>query len=196
MLRCCGLEQEGLLERLPKAGHAVRQFSFVDVADAIELRGVMEGTAARLAAERGAPTAGLDRLHDLLGRLDEALEPDPERMDFDAYVATNAAFHEVLAGLAGSEVVRREVERAAALPFASPSAFLRGQRDVAAVRRSLVTAQAQHRALVEAIGAREGARAEAIAREHARLAHANLRHVMGQDRSLRARVPGLMLVTP
>src|SRR5688572_30195727 len=47
------LEQEGLLEGLPNGGYAVRTFSERDVADAIELRGTIEGLAARLAAERG-----------------------------------------------------------------------------------------------------------------------------------------------
>ncbi len=49
------LEQEGLLESLPNGGYAVRTFSERDVSDAIELRGTVEGLAARLAAERGAP---------------------------------------------------------------------------------------------------------------------------------------------
>ena len=51
------LEQEGLLHRLPGGGYAVRTFSETDVADAIELRGTMEGLAARLAAERGVAPA-------------------------------------------------------------------------------------------------------------------------------------------
>ena len=53
--RSCGCEQEGLLEALPNGGYAVRTFSERDVSDAIELRGTLEGLAARLAAERGAP---------------------------------------------------------------------------------------------------------------------------------------------
>ena len=47
------LGQEGLVEALPTGGYAVRSFSREDVIDAIELRGVLEGTAVRLAAERG-----------------------------------------------------------------------------------------------------------------------------------------------
>ena len=45
------LEQEGLLETLPNGGFAVRTFSEREVADAIELRGTVEGLAARLAAQ-------------------------------------------------------------------------------------------------------------------------------------------------
>jgi DNA-binding GntR family transcriptional regulator len=53
------LAEEGLLERAQSGGFVVRQFSFPDVIDAIELRGVLEGTAARLAAERGATPEAL-----------------------------------------------------------------------------------------------------------------------------------------
>ena len=46
------LEHEGLLETLPGGGFVVREFTRTDINDSIELRGVLEGTAARLAAER------------------------------------------------------------------------------------------------------------------------------------------------
>lgn len=188
------LEREGLIERAGAGGYAVRSFTLADIADAIELRGVLEGTAARLAAERGPDPAGMRRFLRVLEALDRTLEPDPERMDFEGYVSLNAEFHAILAGLAGSEVIRAEVMRASRLPVASASAFLEGQREVLAFRRSLVGAQAQHRALCEAIAAREGTRAEAIAREHARLARHNLDHVMRGERNLIRRVPGLALV--
>src|ERR671924_755438 len=48
------LEHEGLIEALPAGGYAVRQFTRADIDDAIELRGLLEGTAARFAAERRA----------------------------------------------------------------------------------------------------------------------------------------------
>ncbi len=44
------LADEGLLEPLPNGGYAVRDFSVGDIQDAIELRGTLEGLAARLAA--------------------------------------------------------------------------------------------------------------------------------------------------
>ena len=189
------LEQEGLLEQIPSGGYAVRGFRLSDVFDAIELRGVLEGTAARVAAERGVESAKLSAIKTLVGELDKTFRDRPEDMLFDRYVALNASFHAALAGLAGSEVLRREVERATHLPFASPSAFLERQEAVPAFRRSLTIAQQHHRDIVSAIEQREGARAEALAREHARLARQNLEFVVNQDRSLMARVPGLTLVS-
>ena len=188
------LEQEGLLEQMPSGGYAVRAFRLSDVYDAIELRGVLEGTAARVAAERGVEPARLRAIKTLVTELDKTFRDRPEDMLFDRYVALNASFHAALAGLSGSDVLKREVERAMHLPFASPSAFLERQEAVPAFRRSLALAQQQHRDIVAAVERREGARAEALAREHARLARHNLEFVLNEDRSLMARVPGLALV--
>jgi GntR family transcriptional regulator of vanillate catabolism len=51
-------------------------------------------------------------------------------------------------------------------------------------REMLLIAQAQHRAVVEAIENREGARAEALMREHARIAHRNLRLALQNQKAL------------
>jgi GntR family transcriptional regulator of vanillate catabolism len=189
------LEQEGLLEAIPSGGYAVRSFTIADVFDAIELRGVMEGTALRLAAERGVPTARLAQLRALVHALDRTFAERLEEMHFERYVALNAEFHALLALLPGSETMRRELERVTQLPFASPSAFLEKQEDVPAFRQSLVFAQRQHHDMLNALELREGARAEFLGREHARLARKNLEFVIGEDRSLIKRVPGLALVT-
>ena len=188
------LEQEGLLEIIPSGGYAVRGFAREEVLDAIELRGVLEGTAARLAAERGVPPARMRAIKELVRALEETVRDRPVDMEFERYVDLNAAFHEALAGLSGSDTIRREIERVTRLPFASPSAFLDKQADVPAFRQSLLVGQAQHKAIVNAIELREGGRAEALAREHARLARQNLEYVIETDRSLLRRVPALALI--
>ena len=53
---------------------------------------------------------------------------------------------------------------------------------------------ARHRAIVEAIGLREGTRAESLAREHARVSRQNLARALG-DRTLFKRLPGSSLIT-
>lgn len=188
------MEQEGMLEAIPSGGYAVRSFTEADVHDAIELRGTLEGMAARLAAERGVQPARLVGLKALLAKLDDVFGQTPEEMDFDRYVVLNAEFHETLAGLSGSAIIKRELDRAKQLPFADPSAFINAQASIPAFRASLFIGQAQHRAIAAAIEMREGARAEALAREHARLARQNLEFVM-TDRRLVERVPGLVLVS-
>jgi len=187
------LTSEGLLERIETGGCRVASFSITDIMDAIEIRGVIEGTAARMAAERGADEADLRACDELLARIDTALSR-PEEIDFEAYVALNAQFHHQLSALAQSPLILREVERVMRLPLASPSAFLQEQALIRDFQTSLVRAQTQHKAIVAAIRNREGARAEAIGREHARLARENLEYVMNVDRPLASRLPGLSLV--
>src|SRR4249919_2634746 len=46
------LAHMGLLDVVATGGFTVRQFTLAEVLDAIEIRGVLEGTVARLAAER------------------------------------------------------------------------------------------------------------------------------------------------
>ena len=54
------LAHEGLLYAAGTGRYRVREFTMSDVRDAIELRGVLEGTAARLAAERLSKPEELD----------------------------------------------------------------------------------------------------------------------------------------
>lgn len=188
------LEHEGLLERTPTTGYAVRAFTFSDVIDAIELRGMVEGTVARLAAERGAAEGVLDEIDEIVRALDDVVAPGADHLDFVAYADLNADFHDALHRAGGSALLLREARRASALPFASPSAFLGDQADIPEFRQSLTIAQAHHRDLARAIRDREGARAEHIAREHARLARKNLEFVLTQDRDLIPKLPGLSLI--
>ncbi|MBT8409098.1 MAG: FCD domain-containing protein, partial [Alphaproteobacteria bacterium] len=110
------------------------------------------------------------------------------------YVRLNQRFHDLLAGLAGSAVIAREVDRANQLPAASPSAFLQGHELIPDFRENLRVAQAQHRSIFEAIEAREGARAEALTREHARIARVNLEYILNERPRLAEQVPGLALM--
>jgi len=54
------LEEEGLLDAIPSGGFAVKAFSEREVLEAIEIRGTLEGLAARLAAERGVGRSELE----------------------------------------------------------------------------------------------------------------------------------------
>jgi GntR family transcriptional regulator of vanillate catabolism len=187
------LEQEGLLESLAHGGYAVRTFTEQDVSDAIELRGTLEGLAARLAAERGCSPDLLSRARDCLQSIDLLLAADRLNEEaFSAYVARNEQFHALLQDMAGSSVVRREWERVVGLPFASPSGFVVSQANSPQARDMLIVAQDQHRQVLQAIEQREGARAEAIMREHSRLAQRNLSHAVRSSHS--AQLPGVKLI--
>lgn len=186
------LVSEGLLERIATGGCRVAQITEDDITDAIELRGVLEGTAARLAAEKGADPDLLAQAAAVLDRIDSAIMP-LEAFDFDLYVSENAKFHLLLAQLSGSKLMQRELERINRLPLASPSAFLSVQEQSPDFLASLKLAQSQHRAILDAISRREGARAEALAREHARLARTNFEHTKNQFLRGANIVPGLAM---
>jgi GntR family transcriptional regulator of vanillate catabolism len=186
------LEHEGLLELLPGGGYAVREFTRADVYDAIELRGVLEGTAVRFAAERGITRRQLAALRALL----EEMDVEVHRADyssFERYVELNERYHALLLAAARSPVLARSLDGVMALPFASPSAFVLAHAELPESREILLLAQNHHRGLLEAIERREGARAEGIAREHARLAVRNLEVVL-TTRGARERMPGASLV--
>lgn len=187
------LVAEGLLERIETGGCRVATFSKEDIADAIEVRGVIEGTAARLAAERGVSDALVAEARAALDLIDSGLDAEGGP-DFDQYVKGNAAFHQVLARFPDSPVVAREIERMNLLPFASPSAFLSDHRLIPDFEDSMQFAQRQHRAILGAILNREGARAEALTREHARLALSNLNHLTDDRAAVGNAVPGVFLV--
>ncbi|MBC7579325.1 MAG: GntR family transcriptional regulator [Tardiphaga sp.] len=189
------LEDEGLLQAIPSGGFMVRAFSERDILDSIELRGTLEGLAVRFAAERGVSARSLEPLKECLTDLDQLVRQDPITTEaFSAYVTLNARFHALLTELSGSAPVIRQIDRASAMPFASPSAFVMAQSALPEAHSILLIGQEHHRIVVDAIENREGARAEAVMREHARLAVRNLRLAL-RNRSHLDLLPALARLT-
>ena len=189
------LEDEGLLQAIPSGGFMVKAFSERDILDSIELRGTLEGLAARFAAERGASARSLEPLKECLADLDQLVRQDPVSVEaFSSYVTLNARFHALLAELSGSAPVIRQIDRASSMPFASPSGFVMAQSSLPEAHQILLVGQDHHRIVVDAIENREGTRAEAVMREHARLAARNLRLVL-RNRSHLDLLPALALLT-
>jgi GntR family transcriptional regulator of vanillate catabolism len=189
------LEHEGLLESLTGGGFAVRSFSRQQVADAIELRGVLEGTAARLAAERHGGQTDLGELVGITAQIDRLLLPGQVGVeDFGLYVELNERYHNELFMLAGSDPLRDAYQRVLALPFAGPSAFIAVQSERRGTwPETVAMAQQQHRELLATIERGDGLTAEAIARDHARLARNNLDDALRDEEAL-GRVPGGTLI--
>ena len=187
------LEQEGLLESLVHGGFAVRTFSEHDISEAIELRGTLEGLLTRLAAERGVASMLMAQARACLASIDAVLQKTAlDDEDFLQYVTLNQVFHNLIAGMGGSQVIARELDRVVKLPFASPSGFVIEQSNSPRARDTLLVAQDQHWQVLEAIEQREGARAEAIMREHSRIAQRNLRGVLHIHDAMQ--MPGMRLI--
>jgi GntR family transcriptional regulator, vanillate catabolism transcriptional regulator len=188
------LEQEGLLTARPRGGFVATEFSVQDIHDGIEIRGMLEGTAARLAAERLAGPEELTEATTCLGRIDRLLQRWTSGTDSLAqYISLNEQFHGLLLDLAKSAMLRRAMDRALAVPFASPNAFILGHAQKKEGREVVTISQMHHRAIVDAIANREPTRAEALAREHSRLARTSLEMVL-RDKRLLTQVPGASLI--
>jgi GntR family transcriptional regulator of vanillate catabolism len=187
------LAHEGLLEVSRSGGFLVREFTVDAVWDAIELRGVLEGTAARLAAERLEKDRELDRLRRLRDDMDAMHRPASTEESFSRYLDLNEAFHSEVVRLAKNEMLGWTLERVISLPFASPSALLFARSKLPGAAEMHIIGQEQHHAIVEAIENRHGTRAESVAREHARLSRRNLELVL-TDREILSCVPGNSLI--
>lgn len=185
------LAHMGLLETGAGGGFVVRGFAISDVYDAIELRGILEGAAARLAAERLLDDRELEPLRGYCAEMDRLERLTLE--SFHTYMDLNEAFHNAILELARSPILRRSLEQANSLPFAAPSAMVFPTSVLPGSDQTLAIAQEHHRAVVDAIGRRHGSRAERLAHEHALIGRRVFEQAMSDHAAL-SRVPGGALI--
>ncbi len=190
------LREEGLLEEVASSGgFRVRGFSADEVFAAVEIRGMLESLAARLAADRRPTASDLAALRTSVAEMDDVARQGtatPARIA--EYAAQNDRFHRLLVHFARSPNLTRQLDRASALPFASPSSLLLAQSRLVDLPTMLIVAQDQHRCIVDAIEERDGTRAEALTREHNRLATRHLDRIL-QSEEVLPLVPGHTLIT-
>jgi GntR family transcriptional regulator of vanillate catabolism len=162
------LEQEGLLEKTGKRGFVVRRFSEADVRAAIEVRGMLEGLAARHLAERGMDAAVRDALA-LSITEGEAILAKGHLVDDDVarWSQLNQRFHGALVGSHESHVIADAIARNNHLPFASADSIALNREALPAEYQKLRVAQLQHQLVFDALSRRESARVEMLMREHA-----------------------------
>jgi GntR family transcriptional regulator, vanillate catabolism transcriptional regulator len=185
------LEHEGLVKQLPHSGFTPSEFSLTDIWDAIETRGILEGAAARLAAERLQNPAQLETLRRINSEMDDISTIDFE--SFTRYLDLNEAFHLYILGLADNQALRRALEQVCKVPFAAPSSRVLLPKTLPGSKEILPIAKEHHRGLIEAIEHGEGARAEGLGREHSRLTRRNLEEALA-DQSFLETVPGARLL--
>ncbi len=179
------LAYEGFLHLRSTRGFVVQGFSTEDIRDAIELRGLLEGAAARLATARWQNLRDLEPLRESSREIVSLVRRRKLTIEaFSRYIELNAQFHRGLLDLSRSRMLRRAVEQACSLPFASPSAFLNRQHVSPELKELFVIAADQHILIVDAIADRDGMRAEFLTREHARVARRNLDEVLKNRESV------------
>jgi GntR family transcriptional regulator of vanillate catabolism len=162
------LEQEGLLEKAGKRGFVVRRFSEADVRTAIEVRGMLEGLAARHLAERGMDAAVREALALSLSEGDALLAKGHlVEADIARWSRLNQRFHQALVHAHESAVIADAIARNNHLPFASADSIALNREALPAEYQKLRVAQLQHQLVFDALVHRESARVEMLMREHA-----------------------------
>lgn len=164
------MEADGLVVHVPRHGASIRVLDYSEVMELYEMRAVLEGTAARLAA-RAASDIELDELMALNEELANA--PDPQ----DAY-ELNRQFHMTLLDAAKNRYLIKSVNALQkTLLILGPSTLLEPERADQAV--------GEHRDILVALKNRDGAQAEAAMRVHIEAAHrVRLKTLRGRERPI------------
>lgn len=148
------LMAKGFVEPAGRRGLVVRSLSTADVLELYAMREILEGAAARLAAQH-ASQSEIDALVDLEQAF-EARANDPAEM-----ARLNRAFHEMIFRSARNRYLD------SALQELQDGIALLGATTFSIEGRPSTAAE-EHRALIDAIAARDADRAESIARVHIR----------------------------
>lgn len=178
------LEFEGLLDPAAHGGFRVRSFSIADVQDTVMARASMEALAVRLAIGRGIDSKLVVQAHELLMRMDSAL--NTRRLDatgVNFYAESNRQFHSLLVQMSGSEVLQRHLDRAAGMNFGDPNAFVQARLGMPEAHTAFVIAHEHHKQIIQAISRRDTARSDALLVEHGRAGCRAMAHAIRTGRA-------------
>lgn len=149
------LEAEGLLTHEPRRGLSVTRPDHQQVVELYVMREILEGAAARLAAQHASDTE--------LAAMAELVEDEPKAFgDARRLAEVNQRLHGLLYLAAHNRYLLRSLEQLAATMALLPSLLTRSGR--------AEQAHAEHRAILNALLQRDGDVAEAAARAHVRAA--------------------------
>jgi GntR family transcriptional regulator of vanillate catabolism len=176
------LEREGLVYTTGlKRGFIVREFDPAEVFGAIEIRGCLEGMAARLSAEIGCTPEMEQRFLSSLEQGDALLTLNVDSVDVQKrWVAYNVEFHSVLVQASRNRTLCELTERLNSLPLVSPAAISFAIKDPGGDMQRFFRTHDDHRSITAAILERQGLRAEMLVREHA------YRNIQNKKRNFRA----------
>ena len=148
------LEQEGLVEHERNRGARVRLIGKDEAVEILEARAVLEGLAARQAADKATPE-DIDDLRAILTQMRALLDTG----DLLSASDQNAVLHGKLLEIAGHDTAERLISalKSQLVRFQYRTILLPGRSD-----RSF----AEHLAVVDAIAAGDGAAAEQAMRTH------------------------------
>ena len=162
------LAQEGVLTQLDTRGFVVRAFTPQEIMDAIDVRGALEGLAARMLSEQGLSRRLIHSLHECLRDGDGIFAKGHLVLADEArYGDMNKQFHELIVQGSGSKVVAEALERNGRIPFAAAHAIAFDKIDLPRMYDHLLYSHRQHHAIVQALENGESSRVAALMVEHA-----------------------------
>jgi DNA-binding GntR family transcriptional regulator len=147
------LSSEGLIFSAPRRGMFVADISITDLQQIFELRLVLEGFCARLAAQR-ATQEQLSQMAEIVGELEHVPDGDSR-----ALMVIDERFHEVLYEAADNEFLSDILNRLHALSFRLWYLVLERLGDVR-------PAMEQHIEITDALRARDEGKAEELLQQH------------------------------
>lgn len=161
------LEQEGLLLKNPTRGYTVREISPKLIQDALEVRGVLEGLAAKKMAEKGLTTLEQQQLMMCLEKIAPIFEKSAlSDEDIETYHHYNMIFHNTIIQGADNLAIAQALSKNNQLPMASAQALTFDKNNHLSEIRRLQYAHIQHCSIYHALLHRDAARAESLMREH------------------------------
>jgi DNA-binding GntR family transcriptional regulator len=163
------LDSSGLVEQVPNRGFFVRRLTMAQAGDIYDVRAVLFGLAGKLLAER-ISDEGVDRLKALIAEMDAAVAVN----DVEAYVKINFIFHEFIVVSAGNPTLARQY-----MTLVKQLRLYRARNLM--LGDSMHASHQEHHAMVDAVAARDPARAL--------VAHA--RHVEAAKERLMSTAPNL-----
>jgi GntR family transcriptional regulator of vanillate catabolism len=162
------LEQEGLLLASPTGGYTVQQFTLRSISDAIDVRGTLEGLAARQLAENGLSRPVSLGLNTCIEEGDAILSRGKLDADRIAHFAEmNVKFHTLIVEGSGNVAIQRALAANNGVPFVGPTSVMATYPEPLEGYQGLVHAHYDHKSIVDALLQGQSARAEALMREHA-----------------------------
>jgi GntR family transcriptional regulator of vanillate catabolism len=161
------LAEEGLLVRSGKRGYAVRVFTIGEIVTALDARATLEGMAARMLTERGVSNAFIRELKRCLDMGDELFaKPVLEKSDEIRYGEMNQRFHHSIVEALDNSIISDLIARLHRVPFVAPLTIAFDRKEPKQIYDLLHHAHRQHHAITDALENGQGARAEALLKEH------------------------------
>jgi DNA-binding GntR family transcriptional regulator len=149
------LEKEKLVQSIPRRGFFMRTFTQKEMISIFELREVLEGLAARKAAQKITDNQIVQ-----LGKFFKQFAGDKDIDDIRAYAREDRRFHKFLLDIGAKEFLKSILETYNVISYSyqvvSPEGLVRHPRET--IR--------EHRAMIDAIAGRDAEAAENLMRRH------------------------------